>query len=157
MIQNLFRPILVAAAVASALFTRRFRFIGVLRASTPVRHGGPRVRKKHIRSARVPEIENFHTGAVAEDERRGAGGREDLPGHGLGGGHLRMPASRQLLMAQSICGCLGDAQVTVASDWTGEEGRGGGGGGGGAPAYARVCCVWLCCQLKLWLWAGLSL
>ena len=30
MIQNLFRPILVAAAVASALFTRRFRFIGVL-------------------------------------------------------------------------------------------------------------------------------
>ena len=57
------------------------------------------------------------------------------------------------MMAQSICGCLGDAQVTVASDWTGEEGRGGGGGGGGAPAYARVCCVWLCCQLKLWLWA----
>ena len=55
-----------------------------VRASTPVRHGGPRVRKKHIRSARVPEIENFHTGAVAEDERRGAGEREDLPGHHLG-------------------------------------------------------------------------
>ena len=112
----------------------------------------------------------LHPGAVAEDERRGAGGREDLPGHGLErgllgrrfcgyraeGGHRCLPASRQL-MAQSICGCLGDAQVTVASDWTGEEGRGGGGGGGGAPAYARVCCVWLCCQLKLWLWAGLSL
>ena len=55
-----------------------------VRASTPVRHGGPRVRKKHIRSARVPEIENFHTGAVAEDERRDAGEREDFPGHGLG-------------------------------------------------------------------------
>ena len=60
---------------------------------------------------------------------------------------------RRALMAESICGCLGDAQVTVVSDWTGEEGRGGGGGGGLSPAYARVCCVWLCCQLKLWLWA----
>jgi len=28
-----------------------------VRASTPVRHSGPRVRKKHIRSARVPAIE----------------------------------------------------------------------------------------------------
>ena len=28
--QNLIRPILIAAAVAAALFTRRFRFIGVL-------------------------------------------------------------------------------------------------------------------------------
>ena len=77
MIQNLFRPILVAAAVASALFT---------------------------------------TGAVAEDERRGAGGREDLPGHGglehgllgrrfcgVGGGHRCMPASSRQLMAESIC------------------------------------------------------
>ena len=132
-----------------------------VRASTPVRHGGPRVRKKHIRSARVPEIENFHTGAVAEDERRGAGGREDLPGQWgwlerglLGrrfrgyraeGGHRCLPASRQL-MAQSICGCLGDAQVTVASVWTGEEGRGGGGGGGGALAYARV---YAACVLKI--------
>ena len=52
-------------------------------ASTPVWHGGPRVRKNTYDHARVPEIENFDTGAVAEDERRDAGGREDLPGHGL--------------------------------------------------------------------------
>ena len=91
MIQNLFRPILVAAAVASALFTRRFRFIGVL--------------------ARV--------------------------------GFRVLAISVHTLMAQSICGCLGDAQVTVASVWTGGEGCGAGGGGGGALAYARVRVVCL--------------
>ena len=50
-------------------------------ASTPVSYSA--CPKKHIRCAR-PQIENFHTGAVAEDERRGAGEREDLPGHGQG-------------------------------------------------------------------------
>jgi hypothetical protein len=62
------------------------------------------------------------------------------------------------LMAQSICACLGDAQVTVASVWTGEEGRGGGVDGGGALAYARVyaACVCWCAQDKLLVQSGLT-
>ena len=71
----------------------------------------------------------FYAGAVAEDERRDAGEREDLPGHGLGlehgllgrrfggdravRGHL--VGLRSQLMAESICGWLGDARVTVVS------------------------------------------
>ena len=83
-------------------------------ASTPAPYRGLVRAFEH---ARVPEIEKFYAGVVAEDERRDAGEREDFPGHGLGlehgllgrrfggdravgGGHICMPAQ---LMAQSIC------------------------------------------------------
>ena len=62
MIQNLFRPILVAAAVASALFTRRFRFIGVLA------RVGFRVLAIHVHTSAPPEPVGFAALARAARE-----------------------------------------------------------------------------------------